>query len=44
MHLETLNKRCWAKTVLKPKFTFFDLKIRKGRSYSSFGFKLFLDM
>lgn len=23
MHLETLNKRCWAKTVLKPKFTFF---------------------
>lgn len=22
MHLEALNKRCWAKTVLKPKFTF----------------------
>lgn len=45
MHLETLNKRCWAKTVLKPKFTFFlDFKKRKGRSYSSFGFKLFLNM
>lgn len=44
MHLETLNKRCWAKTVLKPKFTSFDFKKRKGRSYSSFGFKLFLNM
>lgn len=31
MHLETLNKRCWAKTVLKPKFTFFDFKKKKKR-------------
>lgn len=29
MHLQTLNKRCWAKTVLKPKFDFFDLKKNK---------------
>lgn len=29
MHLETLNKRCWAKTVLKSKFTFLILKKEK---------------